>query len=675
MRIPFSCDKCGVVQEAEAQLAGQTVNCRGCQTPLTVPPARLAPGVTIGGFRIKKLLARGGMGEVYLAEQLSLGRDVALKILPQHFKSDPETVRRFLTEVRTAAKLLHPNLVTVYEAGEDNGIYFLAMAYIEGETLDTILERQGRLPESQALQIAHDIATALADAWQSHRLIHCDIKPGNIMVDHHGKPYLMDMGLSRLLAETTAAGHRTSDAFGTPNYVSPEQSFNEPNLDFRSDMFSLGMTLYHMLTGHLPFAAPTPAETLRKLDTETLPDPRTIVPGISPGCVVLLERMLARKPIQRYPSWEAFLKECQRVRKGGKPTLPPLRPGESVLERMRGPATASMRALRGAPPERQEPVPPFRLLREIVGLAVVVFLATLVAYVNRDRLRDFLPKPRPRTAPSEATTQTGAPPVAAVITAAPPAQAQDDRERRLKEQFLAAQSYASENPREFDEIIRRYKAILDEAAGTPWAGKVAAELQQVEAARKRAYEEVRKEIEGQVEILLSLGRLDEAIAYLRNYRGAFREATEQTRLAQAAKLQAQLDKQRIQTEKIQPFLTAVADHLLRGEFPALKQRLAAAANDPDLVASDECRIIREMALKVAAMPDAVVAGLKNDIGKKTLLRTVRGQQEGELVGVEGDVVRLKKTIMLGGQVTGFVEEKYRLNELTAEEWLLRLTEN
>ena len=195
--------------EAGAETAGSAVTCPHCSASIKVPAARPGPGTTIGGFKIKKLIARGGMGEVYLAEQLSLGRDVALKVLPPHFKSDAETVKRFLAEVRTAAKLQHPNLVTVYEAGQDQGIYFLAMAYIEGETLDDVLHKRGPLPEAQALEIAQELGSALSSAWDAHRLIHCDVKPANIMLDRTGKPHLMDMGLSKLLSETTSADRKS----------------------------------------------------------------------------------------------------------------------------------------------------------------------------------------------------------------------------------------------------------------------------------------------------------------------------------------------------------------------------------------------------------------------------------------------------------------------------------
>jgi len=675
MKISFPCGSCATVLEADAKATGQAVTCPKCGASVTVPPAKIGPGVTIGGFRIKKLIARGGMGEVYLAEQLSLGRDVALKILPPHFKSDPETVQRFLSEVRTAAKFQHPNLVTVYEAGEDNGVYFLAMAYIDGETLDSILERKGALPEAQALGIVEELASALAAAWQSHRLIHCDIKPGNIMLDRNGKPYLMDMGLSKLLAESTTAAEST-EAFGTPNYVSPEQSFNEPNLDFRSDMFSLGMTLYHMLTGRLPFDAPTPAETLQKLDTETLPDPRTIVPGLSSGCVVLLERMLGRKPSSRYPDWETFLKACHRVRKSGKLLQAAMAPGESVLARTTGPATGVLPLKRGpqplAPPQ---PVSHKSLALELAGLAVVLVLMAAVGYVYRDRLKKFFAKSElPAPPPPVVVVQTNAPAapsVAAPAKTAPPTVSKE-REQLLQKLFLETERHEREHPDDYELLLSRYRAIRKNGAGTVWADRAAIEIRRLQAAYQQALEEARSRLQTEVTSLLAQGKPEDAIAALRNYSGPFQKETEAERTAQADQMQAQLDRERLLATKIRPFLNAVAEELMRLDFPALKRRLAEAQSDPVLSTSPDTQPICEMAAKVAAMPETVLESFRRDVGKEVSLRTVRGETRGEIAGLTGDVVHVKKNVVIGGQVTGFVEEKYRIAEFTVDEWLRRL---
>ena len=339
MAVLFSCGQCGALLEAEERAIGMAKECPACHTAIKVPhptpggdavaprilrlatadslpESRTEPGMLIAGFRIKQFIARGGMGEVYLAEQLSAARDVALKILPPQFHPTPETVASFLEEVRVASRLHHPNLVSAFEAGEDRGIYYLAMPFIDGETVHARLHREGPMSEAVALAITEELATALAWAWDTHRLIHCDIKPGNIMLNRDGKPYLMDMGLSKLMTDSTVEVRETH---GTPNYVSPEQAAGTMQLDIRTDMFSLGMTLYHMLSGQVPFDAPTVEETLQQLHTGTLPDPRIFNPTVSENCVMLLRAILAREPSERYWDWNSLVSDVARVRAGEAP--------------------------------------------------------------------------------------------------------------------------------------------------------------------------------------------------------------------------------------------------------------------------------------------------------------------------------------------------------------------
>ena len=153
MKITFPCTNCSMELEVEAWTVGARIECPKCHTALTVPAKKIGPGTTIGGFRIQKLLGRGGMGEVWLASQLSLDRDVALKILPAQLGMNPDTALRFLNEVRLLARLGHPNIVPAYEAGEDSGFLFLAMAYVRGESLESRLKREKVLSEQEALQI------------------------------------------------------------------------------------------------------------------------------------------------------------------------------------------------------------------------------------------------------------------------------------------------------------------------------------------------------------------------------------------------------------------------------------------------------------------------------------------------------------------------------------------
>ncbi len=272
------------------------------------------------------------MGEVYLATQLSMQRDVALKILPGQFALQDGSVDRFLQEVKMAARLNHPNIVRAYEAGQDHGVYFLAMDYVEGTAIDGRLRNSGAMPEAEVRIIAEKLGRALDQIWEKHRMIHRDIKPANIMLNEYGEPLLMDMGLSKAIDD--GPGMTVSTAImGSPNYMSPEQAEGAENLDFRTDMYSLGATFYHMLTGRVPFKGKSVMEVLRKQATESLPDPREFNPDISDGMVRIIERMMAKRVENRYPNWQAFLTDLESLVFGGGPAGAGLNPGESVILR------------------------------------------------------------------------------------------------------------------------------------------------------------------------------------------------------------------------------------------------------------------------------------------------------------------------------------------------------
>lgn len=335
MLIAFQCSACEQKIEADAISAGKAINCSNCGATLTVPDARISPGTIISGFKIESLLGKGGMGEVYLARQLSMDRRVALKILPPRFAANNENVQRFLKEVRMAARLEHPNIVRAYEAGEDGGVYFLAMAFVDGLTLADRLTRKGAMGDHEALRILRKTALALAYAWNEHHIIHRDIKPSNIMLDRRGETLLADLGLSKSIEDTSTT--MSGSIMGTPNYMSPEQAEGHANIDFRCDIYSLGATLYHMLTGKMPFHGSSVMEVLRKQLTEPLPDPRASSPWVSEACVELLERMLAKKPEARPSSWENLITEIDAILSGTPSVKMPLSCGQSVLVRADAP--------------------------------------------------------------------------------------------------------------------------------------------------------------------------------------------------------------------------------------------------------------------------------------------------------------------------------------------------
>ena len=315
MLFSFVCPSCGGQLEADSSLSGGQAVCAGCGTPVAVPEGRVEPGTVIGGFQLESRLGKGGMGEVFLAHQISVDRKVAVKILPPGFADNESAVQRFLQEGRLAARLDHPNIATIHKAGEDDGTYYLAMAYVEGESLDRRVKREGALPEAEALAIVRAVAEALAYAWETFQIIHRDIKPANIMVDVRQRVFLMDLGLAKSLGQESGMT-LSGTILGTPRYMSPEQARGQADLGAASDVYSLGATLYHLATGTPAFDGESLPVLLHKHVYEPLPPPRERNPALSKGCARLIERMMEKKPEDRHADWQELLAEVDRLLAG-----------------------------------------------------------------------------------------------------------------------------------------------------------------------------------------------------------------------------------------------------------------------------------------------------------------------------------------------------------------------
>jgi serine/threonine-protein kinase len=265
------------------------------QPPSTpAPPAgeRFAPGALLAGrYRVVALLGKGGMGEVYRADDLTLGQPVALKFLPAHLAGDPDRLMRFRKEVAVARQVSHPNVCRVYDIAEHQGDAFLTMEFIDGEDLASVLRRFGRLPEERAVEAARQLCSALA-AVHEQGLLHRDLKPHNVMLDGRGKVRLTDFGLAAL------AGDVGDLASGTPLYMAPEQLAGR-EVSVRSDLFSLGLVLYELFTGRKAFTATTREELARKYAEETPSKPSSHVSGMNAAVEGVVLRCLERKPEDR----------------------------------------------------------------------------------------------------------------------------------------------------------------------------------------------------------------------------------------------------------------------------------------------------------------------------------------------------------------------------------------
>lgn len=293
--------------------------------PALAPGERFPPGTLLANrYRVVSSLGRGGMGEVYRADDLTLGQPVALKFLPAHLADDPDRLARFRKEVAIARRVSHPHCCRVYDIGEYHGQTFLTMEYVDGEDLTSLLRRVGRLPEEKATQLARELCLALA-AVHEQGLLHRDLKPANVMLDGRGKVRLADFGLAAAAQDLSATDVRA----GTPAYQAPEQLRGE-SVGVRSDLFALGLVLYELFTGKRAFPADDRQELLRRYDSGPPSKPSSIVLGLGAAVERIILRCLAKDPEDRPRS--AY--EVLAALPGGDPLQAALAAGETPSPRM-----------------------------------------------------------------------------------------------------------------------------------------------------------------------------------------------------------------------------------------------------------------------------------------------------------------------------------------------------
>jgi serine/threonine protein kinase len=265
---------------------------------------------SISRYKLVRELGRGAMGVVYEASDPNLGRTVALKaILANTVGTNPQEVAdRFKNEARAVGGLSHPNIVTVFDAGEDEGVLYIAMECLEGETLEAHLVQRRTIPLERAIDITRQICAAL-DYANSKGIVHRDIKPANVMLTSDGTVKITDFGLARTTEAITMTGH----VVGTPHYMSPEQVRGRP-VDLRSDLFSVGVMLYEMLTGERPFEGQSITTIMYKIVHENPTPPRALDSSIPPGLSAVIERALAKSPEERYQSGAALVNALENYK-------------------------------------------------------------------------------------------------------------------------------------------------------------------------------------------------------------------------------------------------------------------------------------------------------------------------------------------------------------------------
>jgi serine/threonine-protein kinase len=278
--------------------------------------------LSIPGYQIIDKLGKGSMGVVYRAKQLSVDRVVALKVLLDQLALNKEFIKRFDREAKIAARLSHNNIVNAIDAGEVNGHYYFVMEYVEGDNIKDYLEKGRIFDEKTALKIVLAVAEALKHAHQKG-LIHRDIKPENVILTKDGNVKLADLGLARLTSDEKWAMAEAGMAIGTPYYISPEQVRGQVDVDIRSDIYSLGATLYHMVTGQVPYSGETPSEVMKKHADKNvaLVPPDHLNSALSSGLGVVVETMMAKNREERYKTPDDLILDLKSLAAGDPPMV------------------------------------------------------------------------------------------------------------------------------------------------------------------------------------------------------------------------------------------------------------------------------------------------------------------------------------------------------------------
>ncbi|QDV36120.1 serine/threonine-protein kinase [Tautonia plasticadhaerens] len=310
-----------------------------------------ASALRIGKYVALDIIGRGGMGLVFLAKDTRLRRRVAIKVLSRERMSSPRALARFEREAKVGAQLQHDNLVRIYDEGEAKDLRYLVMEYIEGRNVGQILGEVGRLPPSLAASIVRQVAMGLEHA-RHKGLIHRDVNPQNILVTFDGVAKLADLGLAIDLGDPDDVVTRDGATVGTFDYISPEQARHPRSVDTRSDLYSLGCTLYHMITGRVPFAAASLPEKLYAHQLQNPDPPSSLVPGVPPALDAIVMRLMAKSPDDRFPNPQALAEALAPFAQGAAAVAAILRPHEERDEE-RGPAPSQVAP--GPPDDGSDP--------------------------------------------------------------------------------------------------------------------------------------------------------------------------------------------------------------------------------------------------------------------------------------------------------------------------------
>lgn len=588
----------------------------------------------IKGFELLEKVGEGGMASVWKARQISLDRIVAIKILSDRLTHDAADIERFHTEARAAAKLKHPGIVQVYDASAEDGIYYFVMEFVAGYTVGDWARRKGRLSEKEALLVAEHVAAALNYAWEHEHIVHCDIKPDNVMVDADGTVKVADLGLARTISTMNAKG-ATDEIIGTPAYISPEQASGRLDLDCRSDIYSLGATLYHLLVGK-PLFEGYPQEAIMELQvTDTVADPFDEVPGLSKGVCWLLERMLCKDREHRQASWGDVLHDISRVRRGLFPAGNHPEEGSSTIQRSSHRSLVSLK--NRVPPHRPPKTStiPGAKRGMVAGVAALLVMALLSAYALH-RYHESASSPPPLAPLSPHSERAGA--------AVSP---EDSVERRAREMYEHALASEKKDPEQYEAAIGLYQRVLLETRGTKYSLMAQTAVNRLQPLREAAIQRIFADRKAQAEVWVADKKRDQAVQFLRSYDGPYakeiRLASERW-IAASAQQDDDMNRQKLaRQEEVRQTqertLIAMAGCIMEKKLDAALSSLVAAITAfPEIGEEPDWQVLKTVLTSAQSFDQRILDSFARQAGQTVAVEFISGVRQILVEAVENGVV-------------------------------------
>lgn len=635
------------------------------------------------GYEILEVLPAGGMSAVYKARQLSLDRIVAIKALPPMGVA-PADVEKFMAEARITASLKHPNIVQVYDFGRsEDGVYYFVMEYISGYSVAAWIHRKQYLSEENSLLCGLSVAGAMNYAWQKAGIVHCDIKPDNVIIDDDGTVKLADLGLARSVRSILGQA-RPDDRliFGTPNYISPEQSRGNEPLDYRADIYSLGAMLYHCMTGIMPFEGMPPLEVMDRQITDFIPDPQDVNPRISVWSACLIEKMMAKNRKFRQKNWDEALRDISNARSEMMPqgSLSP----DDVVSTVKRSAIRDIRLREVYPlPENEMAAvkkwPPLNLWRKTIlaaAGAVLLLAAGWSAFHFAGNYKIIAGLDLART---QEVKKARPPAVARKDSASETQNIRADAERRASGKYENVVAWIKTNPAGLDEAILRFRNLAEEAVDTKYADMAKNEAQKL-AQLKGKIKETIAELDKKANLLAGRKHFLEAAAVYEKYQGPFEKETAAERGRKARSfltkhadgLKEQQRLQKLAELQLMHVADEIAMILVEDDLNAALWRMRELAADLPLISSKpEFKNLTATLEKSIGVERRIIDSFQPQKNQEINISFLYGPQKLLIRDVQGDLVIAEKVVAIEEGKIG-LRKAFKARDLTLAEKILRI---